>query len=75
MENFHPIRRAWAEKKSELGLLKRQIMSILDISTDVQFYDFINGSRKNITPEQQNKIADLFNRQPSELFPSETIFE
>jgi hypothetical protein len=69
-----PLRKAWGSEKAKLGELKRKIMQVMGISTDVQFYDFVNGHRKNVTEDQQKKVAELFGRPASELFPDDTVY-
>lgn len=75
MKNFSPVRRAWQEKKEQLLQLKLQIMDAMGISNDAGFYDFLNGYRRNISQEQQEKVAELLGKPAKELFPPEELIE
>jgi len=75
LPNNSPIRHAWACEKGKLGELKQKLMEVMDIKSEVQFYDFVNGHRKTITEDQKEKVAALFGKPVKTLFPPEPVFE
>ncbi len=74
--NNSPLRAAWGAEKAKLKAKMKSIMEAAGLTTVVQFYELINGSRKRpLTGEQQKKIAEIFDKPVKTLFPPQDFFE